>query len=275
MPVCPAGHDSTTSDFCDTCGMRIEGAGQASAASGGAGPAAPGVSAPAAGGPESGSEAATPAAEPCPQCGTGRSGRFCENCGLDFAAEAPAATTGSATAAGPTPAAQPAPPAPAAAPMTSATPPSASAPVTTPAPSAAPGPSPQPGWTAVVAADRGYFDATMAASGPDAAGIEFPGYCPERRFRLSGPEMRIGRHSASRGIEPEIDLTGPPTDPGVSHLHAVLVLQPDGTWSVIDPGSANGTIVNDTEIATGVAVPLKHGDRICLGAWTVLTILAD
>jgi len=127
-------------------------------------------------------------------------------------------------------------------------------------------------WTAVVTADRDYFDSVIAAGGPDAASIEFPGYCPERRFALTGKEMRIGRRSASRGLDPEIDLTGPPTDPGVSHLHAVLIAQPDGTWSVLDPGSSNGTQVNGTDVVTGVPVPLHQGDRVCLGAWTVLTI---
>src|SRR5262249_59075719 len=99
-------------------------------------------------------------------------------------------------------------------------------------------------------------------------------YCPERRFPLTGSQMRIGRRSRSRGLEPEIDLTGPPADPGISHLHAVLLAQPDGGWVVLDPGSANGTLVNDAEIATGARVQLRDGDRVSLGGWTVLTILA-
>ena len=86
--------------------------------------------------------------------------------------------------------------------------------------------------------------------------------------------MRIGRRSASRGIDPEIDLTGQPTDPGVSHLHAVLQAEPDGSWAVLDPGSANGTMVNGREIAAGKRVPLRDGDRIYVGAWTVLTVRA-
>ena len=53
-----------------------------------------------------------------------------------------------------------------------------------------------------------------------------PPSSPERRFQLSGAEVRIGRRSVSRRIEPEIDLTGPPTDPGVSRLHAVLTARP-------------------------------------------------
>jgi pSer/pThr/pTyr-binding forkhead associated (FHA) protein len=129
-------------------------------------------------------------------------------------------------------------------------------------------------WTAVVASDHAYFEAVVAAGGPDAPALEFPAYCPERRFRLAGPEMRIGRRSVSQGLEPEIDLTGPPTDPGVSRLHAVLMAQPDGGWAVLDPGSENGTVVNGTEIAAGVRVPVRDGDRIHIGAWTVITIHA-
>jgi pSer/pThr/pTyr-binding forkhead associated (FHA) protein len=124
----------------------------------------------------------------------------------------------------------------------------------------------------VVGADREYFDSVIAAGGQDAGTIEFPAYCPERRFRLTGREMRIGRRSASRGLEPEIDLTGPPVDPGISRLHAVLTADADGNWAVLDPGSANGTQVNGRDIPVGVAVPLHDNDRICIGGWTVLTI---
>jgi pSer/pThr/pTyr-binding forkhead associated (FHA) protein len=126
----------------------------------------------------------------------------------------------------------------------------------------------------MVVADRSYYDSIVSVGGPDVAAIQFPGYCPERRFKLSGREIRIGRRSASRGLEPEIDLTGPPLDPGISHMHAVLVAEPDGGWSVVDPGSENGTMVNGGPIPTGMRVPLHDGDRIAIGAWTVLTIQA-
>ena len=110
---------------------------------------------------------------------------------------------------------------------------------------------------------------------PGADGISFPVYCPQRRFRLAGAEVRIGRRSAHSGIDPEIDLTGPPADPGVSRLHAVLLRGGDGIWSVVDPGSANGTLVNGTEIARDQIVPLHDGDRIHLGAWTELRIISE
>jgi hypothetical protein len=255
--------------------------------------------------------AATPAAaagEPCPQCGAARTGQFCEVCGFNFAT----ATAPVAAAAGlATPVAAPGSAGPGAAASASAISGQAAAgPDAGPGPgsgagdgaagpvSAGPGagagatagpagvvgtaagsgaeavPDAAAGWTAVVTADRAYYDSVISEGGPDAASIEFPGYCPERRFRLTGREMRIGRRSVSRGLEPEIDLTGPPADPGVSHLHAVLIAEPDGTWAVLDPGSANGTVVNNGEIITGVRVPLHDGDRICVGAWTVLTMQA-
>ena len=130
-------------------------------------------------------------------------------------------------------------------------------------------------WTAVVAADRAYYDSVQAVSDQDAASIVFPAFVPERRFLLSGAEVRIGRRSVSRRIEPEIDLTGPPTDPGVSRLHAVLIAGPDRNWSVVDAGSPNGIVVNGKDVPPGQAVPLRHGDRIHLGAWTVITIIRD
>jgi serine/threonine protein kinase len=127
-------------------------------------------------------------------------------------------------------------------------------------------------WTAVVAADRAYYDSVRAVSDQDAASISLPAHVPERRFRLSGTRVRIGRRSVSRRIEPEIDLTGPPTDPGVSRLHAVLIGGPDRNWSVVDPGSPNGIMVNGKDVPAGQEVPLRDGDRIHLGAWTVITI---
>jgi hypothetical protein len=219
MPVCPAGHESPSSDFCDTCGMRI-GAPATGPASTGAPTAA------------AGPDPVVPA-EYCPRCGATQSGRFCEACGFDF-------DSGTAP----------------------------------PEPPGTPAPAPAPSWTAVVTADRAYYDRVLAAGGPDADTLDFPAYCPPRRFQLTGTEMRIGRRSVSRGLDPEIDLSGPPADPGVSHLHAVLIAQPDGSWAVLDPGSANGTQVNGGDIPGGVKVPLHRGDQVHVGAWTVLTIVA-
>jgi len=127
-------------------------------------------------------------------------------------------------------------------------------------------------WTAVVSADRVYYDSLHPVSEQDSASMSFPAHVPERRFPLSGAEIRIGRRSKSRGIEPEIDLTGPPTDPGVSRQHANLVPGPGRGWSVVDLGSPNGIQVNGKDVPAGETVTLRDGDRIHLGAWTLITI---
>lgn len=130
-------------------------------------------------------------------------------------------------------------------------------------------------WTATVSASRPYYDSVMARGAVESKDVAFPADWPERRFQLAGSRLRVGRRSVSREVAPEIDLTGPPTDPGVSRLHAILISQPDGSWAVEDPGSENGTIVNGSEIPVGQAVPLTSGDTICIGAWTAITIVAS
>jgi len=210
MVLCPSGHDSTTTDYCDVCGAALDDASS---------PVVAKVPVP-------------PAAEECPACSAGRTGRFCEECGYDFTSGPPP----------PRPPRQPR----------------------------------QTRWYALVTADPDYFRAVVAAGGPDAGSVAMPAYCPQRRFELAGPQVRIGRRSPARGLHPEIDLSGPPEDPGISHLHAVLIAGPDGGWSLLDPGSTNGTTLNDDPepIRAGVAVPVSTGDRIHLGAWTTITVHA-
>jgi len=135
-------------------------------------------------------------------------------------------------------------------------------------------PQPATAWTATVTADRAYFDSVMAVDGPDASGIKFPPFCPDRNFPLQGKQISIGRQSRTRGIAPDIDLLGPPEDPGVSHLHALLIAQPDGSWSVVDLDSANGTMLNDDPklLQANTPRPLADGDRVYLGAWTKITV---
>lgn len=206
---CPAGHLSTTSDWCDECGAAL---------SPSAPPPAPAPVPP------------PPVARACAHCGEPRSGRFCEACGWD--ADLPA----------------PPPPPPAPPPRT---------------------------WTAVVRADREWFDEVVRREGPDAGTLQFPPFVPERRFALTGAQLTIGRRSRSRGIDPEIDLSGPPTDPGVSALHAVLLAQPDGTWHIVDLDSTNGTTVGrgTRTIPPNTGIPLADGGVVRLGAWTTITIL--
>ena len=127
-------------------------------------------------------------------------------------------------------------------------------------------------WSVVVTTDREYFEGTQSKKAPRGSALPFPADCGERRFTLTGARMRIGRSSAARGAAPEIDLSGPPTDPGISRLHALLLPAPDGSWALLDLGSANGTLINGREIAAGDVIPLRDGDRINLGAWTAITV---
>src|SRR4249920_2386319 len=143
----------------------------------------------------------------------------------------------------------------------------ASAPPTTPIPSLS-----SVTWTVLVASDRVYYNRMKASRAVAGSAVEFPALTSERRIRLVGKEMRIGRRSAARDLVPEIDLADQPVDPGVSRLHAVLTSASDGTWFISDPGSANGTFVNSRELAIGERVTLHEGDRINLGAWTVITV---
>jgi serine/threonine-protein kinase len=126
-------------------------------------------------------------------------------------------------------------------------------------------------WVAVVTADRAYFEGVHAVDSADDGQMSFPSLVTERRFELSGPALRIGRRSKSKGISPEIDLSGPPLDPGISRLHATLIAAPDGTWSIQDADSGNGIQLNGTEVPSGATVPIGDGDHIHLGAWTKIT----
>ncbi|MDV9178192.1 FHA domain-containing protein, partial [Streptomyces sp. W16] len=129
-------------------------------------------------------------------------------------------------------------------------------------------------WLATIGPDREYFLAMMQRSGPEAAGLNLPAYSPEQQRQLIGNQITIGRRRHSTGESPDIDLSVPPEDPGVSHQHAVLVQQPDGSWAVVDQNSTNGTTVNGGEepIQPFVPVPLQDGDRVHVGAWTTITV---
>lgn len=316
MALCPAGHQSQTTDYCDTCGAVMGGAAVTTGAASAAPAAAPvqsGVAA--AGGSAAGGS--------CPQCGAARGGRFCEECGFDFemaelvppAAQAPAASLASTTELPPAPAAGPG-PGKAGDPLgetqamppdydfdaefekaerefaaagNPSAPPAADPPVTSPAapdpeatapalarPAAAPTTANAAAreLTAVVIADREYYTAQVERGDIVESEFPFPKYPNERRFTLDTARVRIGRASASRGIAVEIDLTGPPLDPAVSHLHAQLLRASDGSWSVVDLNSANGTRLNGAEepLAAETEVPVKAGDRIHVGVWTTLVL---
>lgn len=268
MATCPDGHASTDPEYCDVCGVPMTAA------------TATRQSAPDAGAAAQPAPAAEGSQARCPDCGTPREppdSRFCEACGYDW-------VLGSSR--------------PESAGLHDRSAAAASAPAVSSAPARSSSGGEQPGaaspsgaddeassdmagletrWVAVISADRAYYDRVMAQEGPDADSIVFPPYAPERRIALTVPEVRIGRHSSSRGLTPEIDLREPPPDNGVSHLHAVLLRDDDGRWSVVDLDSTNGTMVNDSTVplSPNVKRPLQDGDRIHVGSWTTITLLEE
>ncbi|WP_329178850.1 FHA domain-containing protein [Streptomyces sp. NBC_01477] len=315
--LCPNGHESAATDWCETCGMRMSAPPSSSYSTRPPSSAASSSSTPPVSPqPAFGYDPGAASAQLCPACGTPREGMalFCEECRYNF-------QTHSATTFVPPHASPVVPASPPVAPTAPDRPPyqrydsqlsrpsrvnrpaeplpSESVTVTSgsgdflldppSSQTAAPVPSPSTGatgsgspaasgrggaWLAVIGADREYFTAVMARSGPDASGLYFPAFSPQFELPLTGHQITIGRQRHSTGEAPDIDLSRAPEDPGVSHKHAVLVQQPDGSWSVVDQDSTNGTTVNLAEdpIPAYTPIPLSEGDRVHVGAWTTITI---
>ncbi len=123
-------------------------------------------------------------------------------------------------------------------------------------------------WEVVVRPDRDYYEML------EPEGMEFPETTSSRRVPLIGDLVAIGRRSKTKGIEPEIDLSGSLEDTGVSHRHAVLMRQPEGTWALVDQGSTNGTYLNAEQepVPANHPIPLSDGDKIHVGAWTTVAM---
>lgn len=247
--TCPNGHASTSSDYCDTCGVPVPTAGAAPAsagltpdASGAAVPAQPGEGGQTGGTPGSGA----PAPLPCPSCGSPHDGAalFCEACGYDF-------TTGT----------MPRPPDP----PTGAGPDLATPAGDAPLPLA---PEVAVEWVVEVWVDPDWYEAQECEDPCPSPGLPAV-------VELAAKSVLIGRPSASRNIHPEIDCTG---DSGVSRRQAQLTT--DGQrWWVEDLQSSNGTYVGPASgplptdpVPPGQRRELSEDDRIYVGAWTRLVV---
>ncbi|MDR0284337.1 MAG: FHA domain-containing protein [Propionibacteriaceae bacterium] len=253
MAHCEEGHETTAQDFCDVCGLPVV-------------------------------ADATPEPEPaaaagCPHCGSPRAGAalFCESCGYDY-------TTGAVpqqdlhTELGLTPPAE----APDDAPVPSDAAPSDAVPSdavpsdeTTDVPAAA-RPSPAAGgptgslhrstpWVAEIWVDPQWY-AFQEASDP------LPPQGPPRIVPLNDRAL-IGRHSASRNINPDIDCE---PDAGCSRRQAYLTLV-DGYWYLNDLDSANGTYVAPATASLPsdpITARTQIGPdlRIYVGAWTRIVV---
>ncbi|TQL02874.1 FHA domain-containing protein [Cellulomonas sp. SLBN-39] len=249
--VCPDGHVSASTDYCDVCGAPMP--------AGGAAPAAPAAASTTSGSPAT-----------CPHCGTPAApgALFCEGCGYDF-------TTGATPVAGPTPLAPPTP----LNPPTPLTPPSGTPGPAAPGPAAAttppaPVPSPAPrvpgedAWVAELWIDPDWYAEQQPEDPMPSVGL--PVLVPLRER-----SVLVGRPSVSRNIRPQVDAGA---DSGVSRRHCQL--NTDGSrWWVEDLQSSNGTYVArvgaplpSTPIPPGQRHELQDGDRLYLGSWTRLVV---
>ena len=256
MAICPAGHETSAHDFCDTCGLPVQA------------PGVPGsvvVEAPA-------PQAVQPVV--CPNCQAPNvvDALFCEACGYDFTTgtlpeapvvDAPVAAEPEVLAAlaappeEPRPAELPEPEAPAAA----AEDPAADL----PAPAALTRPSVD--WVAELWIDPDWY-AAQGSSDPMPSPA-LPDIAP-----LIKESNLIGRVSNSRGIFPDVDCE---LDTGCSRRHAMLTT--DGSrWWIEDLDSANGTFVGAAAgPLPGMPIPqgrveLNPGQRIYVGAWTRIVV---
>lgn len=247
---CTNGHDSATADYCDQCGVKIDGAAVSVT------PAAPTTAPPAAPAPSdvaspttmspkaSGFDVATTPGT-CPNCHGPKDGFsiFCEDCGYDFVTGIVPANRGGA----PSPVATP-----------SASTPTLGTVVN------------QAGlWMIIVATDRAQFDRVGDAT------VVFPVGVPDRVVELNLDRALIGRKSTSRNIHPEVDLSHAPEDVAVSRQHAEILRGADGSFTVTDLGSSNGTFLNGSAAAMSpnTAMALNNGDSVSVGAWTTLTLV--
>jgi hypothetical protein len=283
MPICPAGHQTSQTDFCDICGLPVT-PGQADQ------PPAPPLAV--VGGPVV-----------CPHCQTPNvaDALFCEACGYDFTtgtlpepvAGSEPVSTGS-TSDTPLPEEPSAPesvpeepvkdedaipPAPEERPRnedasrradevsTSSTSDSSSTSesVSTPQP---PAPArPEVEWVAELWIDPDWYAAQGSTDPLPSPGL--PDIVP-----LVKESNLIGRVSHSRAIFPDVDCE---LDTGCSRRHAMLTT--DGTrWWIEDLNSANGTFVGAAAgplpampIPQG-RVELSPGQRIYVGAWTRIVV---
>jgi len=123
------------------------------------------------------------------------------------------------------------------------------------------------GWIVVIDADRALFDTNGIQ---EAGGLTFPQDLPPWEVELVGEEIVLGRGKGAKATG-GIDLS---RDPAVSRRHAVLRRDAGGAWHLVDEGSANGTWVNGATdpVEPGAQVPLHDGDRVRLGAFTVLRL---
>jgi len=89
-------------------------------------------------------------------------------------------------------------------------------------------------------------------------------------FPVGDLETLIGRNDPVTELKPDIDLTDLDFKRTVSRCHARIVREDDGFAVLEEVGALNGTSVNGLELVAGERHPLKDGDRLDVGAVTMV-----
>jgi FHA domain len=237
---CPKGHQSTEPDYCSECGAKIIGANGVISTS----TISPNLS-------QTVSQAVsqeisqvsqtTKSAIICPDCSAPHeadSGNFCEICGYNFTTRTHGEVPISPIS------------------------PTLETQKTEQETNICPTSSPVTAWEIIITIDPNL----RHPESPEA-----PINQPPITYPLNKPVNLIGRNSKAKAVYPEIALD---FDDAVSHRHAVLNQQADGTFTLRDIGSANGTLFRGIELKPMVDTPLKEGDTFTLGHWTKITLKA-
>ena len=232
---CPAGHESTSVDYCDVCGVPIDPAAAAPAAP----PAAPPVAPP---DPDPAQAPAPPMAQgaatkECTNCGAANANEalFCEDCGYDF-------TTGQL-------------------PSTEA-----------PAPSIPAAPSVGPAaveWVAELWVDPDWYGRNR-----DEATEPCPPAGTPKVVPLTATSALVGRPSTSRDIHPQIDCT-PDTGVSRRHAQFLLDSDRwfvEDLGSTNGTFVAGAGVLPSDPIPSGQRRELGDNDRIYVGAWTRIVV---
>jgi hypothetical protein len=106
-------------------------------------------------------------------------------------------------------------------------------------------------------------DKTLLRPGPAPQQTGTIGYVQVKEGKEPGRIYEIRKESLSIGRSRESDIFL--EDLAVSRLHASIVNMGNGSYSLKDEGSANGTKVNDQLVDKFKTHPLKEGDQIQLG----------
>lgn len=238
MNVCPAGHDTAATDYCDVCGIAMGDQPAASAASA----------------DDTGTLPVVPPSAPdttsCPNCSAANPANalFCEACGYDF-------TTGTMPR-----------------PLNPLDVSSGSTPAAGVAPAAPADPNPAPAltdaWMAEIWIDPDWYADQKSTDPLPSPGL--PTVVP-----LKHTSVLIGRASRSRNITPDIDLS---SDNGISRRHAQLTTDGTRWWvedlgssNGTYVGSSVGRLPS-TPVPVGQKKEIAPDDRVYVGAWTRIVI---